>query len=78
MVIKQLDDINAMQRGDSRLLPILVIAASAASTIATLVLAFYGIYFFFFFIPLAFGLPWSIKKLRRNKARKQWNVEDLR
>ncbi|TLY09600.1 MAG: hypothetical protein E6K88_05320 [Thaumarchaeota archaeon] len=67
-----------MQRGDSRLLPILVIAALAASIIATLVLAFYGIYFFFFFIPLAFGLPWSIKKLRRNKARKQWNVEDLR
>jgi len=67
-----------MQRGDSRLSPILVIAALAASIIATLVLAFYGIYFFFFFIPLAFGLPWSIKKLRRNKARKQWNVEDLR
>jgi len=67
-----------MQRGDSRLLPILVIAALAASIIATLVLAFYGIYFFFFFIPLAFGLPWSIKKLRRNKARKEWNVEDLR
>ena len=67
-----------MQRGDSRLLPILVIAALAASIVATLVLAFYGIYFFFFFIPLAFGLPWSIKKLRRNKARKQWNVEDLR
>jgi len=67
-----------MQRGDSRLLPILVIAAFAASIVATLVLAFYGVYLFFFFIPLAFGLPWSIKKLRRNKARKQWNVEDLR
>ena len=67
-----------MQRKDSRLLPILVIAASAASIVATIVLAFYGIYFFFFFIPLAFGLPWSIKKLWRNRARKQWNVEDLR
>ena len=67
-----------MQRKDSRLLPILVIAASAAPIVATIVLAFYGIYFFFFFIPLAFGLPWSIKKLWRNRARKQWNVEDLR
>lgn len=67
-----------MQRRDSRLLPILVMAASAASIIATIVLAFYGMYLFFFFIPLAFGLPWSIKKLWRSKARKQWNVEDLR
>ncbi len=67
-----------MQRRESRLLPILVIAASAASITATVVLAFYGIYFFFFFVPLAFGLPWSVKKLWRNKARKQWNVEDIR
>jgi hypothetical protein len=65
-----------MQRRESRLLPLLVIIGSAASIIATAVLAFYGIYFFF--IPLAFGLPWSIKKLWRSKARKQWNVEDLR
>jgi hypothetical protein len=65
-----------MQRTESRLLPLLVIIGSAASIIATAVLAFYGIYFFF--IPLAFGLPWSIKKLWRSKARKQWNVEDLR
>jgi dolichyl-phosphate-mannose--protein O-mannosyl transferase len=67
-----------MQRKDGRLLPAIVIAASAASILATIVLAFYGIYLFFFFIPLAFGLPWSIKRLWRNKARKQWNVEDLR
>ena len=67
-----------MQRMDSQLLPIFVIAASAASLAATVVLAFYGIYFFFFFIPLAFGLPWSIKKLWRSNARKQWNVEDMR
>ena len=67
-----------MQRGDSVLLPILVIVVSAASMVVTLVLAFYGMYFFFFFIPLAFGLPWSIRKLWRTKARKQWNVEDLR
>lgn len=67
-----------MQRKDNRLLPILVIAASATSIIATIVLAFYGIYFFFFFIPLAFGLPWSIKRLWRRNAKKQWNVEDLR
>jgi dolichyl-phosphate-mannose--protein O-mannosyl transferase len=67
-----------MQRRDGRLLPILVIAGSAASIIATVVLAFYGIYFFFFFVPLAFGLPWSVKKLWRNRAKKQWNVEDMR
>ena len=67
-----------MQRADNVLLPILVMVASAASIVATLVLAFYGIYFFFFFIPLAFGLPWSIKKLWRNKARNQWNIEGLR
>jgi Flp pilus assembly protein TadB len=67
-----------MQRKDSRLLPIIVVAAAAASIVATIVLAFYGIYFFFFFISIAFGLPWSIKKLWRNRARKQWNVEDLR
>jgi len=67
-----------MQRADNVLLPILVMVASAASIVATLVLAFYGMYFFFFFIPLAFGLPWSIRKLWRTKARKQWNVEDLR
>jgi dolichyl-phosphate-mannose--protein O-mannosyl transferase len=67
-----------MQHNDSRLLPILVIAASVASIVATVVLAFFGIYLFFFFIPIAFGLPWSIKRLWRNKARKQWNVEDLR
>ncbi len=59
-------------------MPLIVIAVSAASIVATVVLAFYGIYFFFFFIPIVFGLPWSIKKLWRNKARKQWNVEDLR
>jgi len=75
-VIKQIDDNAAMQ--DRRLLPVLVIVAAATSIVATVVLAFYGMYFFFFFIPIAFGLPWSIKKLWRGKARKQWNVEDLR
>jgi CHASE2 domain-containing sensor protein len=78
IVIKQFEDIAAMQRRDSRRLPILVIAASAASVIATIVLALYGIYFFFFFIPIAFGLPWSIKKLWHNRARRHWNIEDLR
>lgn len=67
-----------MQGKESRLLPMLVIIAFAASILATIVLASYGIYFFFFFIPIAFGLPWSIKKLRRKRARKQWNVEDMR
>ncbi|MEW6604787.1 MAG: hypothetical protein AB1351_08895 [Thermoproteota archaeon] len=67
-----------MQSKDNKLLPILAIIVSVGSIVATVVLAFYGIFFFFFFIPIAFGLPWSIKKLWRNKARKQWNVEDLR
>jgi dolichyl-phosphate-mannose--protein O-mannosyl transferase len=61
-----------------RLLPILIIAASAAALIASVVFMYYGIYFFFFFVPLAFGLPWSIKRLWRQRARKQWNVSDLR
>jgi dolichyl-phosphate-mannose--protein O-mannosyl transferase len=77
IVITQFCDIAIVQRKDS-LLPILVIAASAVSITATVVLAFYGIYFFFFFLPLAFGLPCSVKKLWRNKARQQWNVEDMR
>jgi hypothetical protein len=66
------------RRNDSRLLPVIVIAASVAAVVATVVASFYGVYFFFFFVPLSFGLPWSIKKLWRNRARKQWNVEDLR
>jgi len=65
-------------RNDNRLLPVIVIAASVAPVIATIVASFYGICFFFFFVPLSFGLPWSIKKLWRNRTRKQWNVEDLR
>lgn len=59
-------------------LPVIVVAASIAAAATSIVLAFYGIYFFFFFIPLAFGLPWSVRRLWRNRARKQWNVEDLR
>ncbi|MGH9991861.1 MAG: hypothetical protein ACREAZ_04360 [Nitrososphaera sp.] len=62
----------------NKLFAIIVIAASAAAAIAALVFAFYGIYFLFFLVPLSFGLPWSVKRLLRNKARKQWNVEDLR
>jgi hypothetical protein len=56
-----------MQDRESRLLPLLVIIASAASVIATILLAFYGIYFFFVFVPIAFGLPWSIRKLWREQ-----------
>jgi len=77
-VIIGLGDFVTMQRKESRFLPILIIGASAASVIITLVLAFYGIYFFFFFVPFAIGLPWSVKKLGRNKARKRWNIEDIR
>jgi dolichyl-phosphate-mannose--protein O-mannosyl transferase len=67
-----------MQSKDGGLLPLLVMAATGAASVVTVVLAFYGIYFFFFFIPLAFGLPWSIKRVWRNRARKQPTVEDLR
>ncbi|HYY40348.1 MAG TPA: hypothetical protein VE692_03785 [Nitrososphaera sp.] len=63
---------------NNKLLPIILLAASAAAMVATVILWFYGIYFFFFFLPLTFSLPWSIKRLWRRKARKQWNVEDLR
>ncbi len=59
-------------------LAVILIAASAAAAVAAIVLAFYGFYFFFFLVPISFGLPWSMKRLLRNKARKQWNVEDLR
>lgn len=62
----------------SRLLPIILLAVSAVAIIATIVLWFYGIYFFFFFLPITFSLPWSIKRLWRSGAKKQWNVEDLR
>jgi hypothetical protein len=62
----------------SSLLPVAVVAGIAVAAAASIVLAFYGIYVFFFFVPVAFGLPWSIKILWRNRARKQWNVEDLR
>lgn len=57
-------------------LPLILLAVSLVSIAATTVLLLSGFYFFFFFIPLAFGLPWSVKKLRENRRR--WNVEDLR
>lgn len=67
-----------MERRESKTLPVILLAVSAASIVATVVLAFYGLYFFFFFLPITFGIPWSIKKLWKKRARKQWNVEDLR
>jgi dolichyl-phosphate-mannose--protein O-mannosyl transferase len=63
---------------NSRLLPIILLAISAVAIVATIVLWFYGIYFFFFFLPITFSLPWSIKRLSRSGAKKQWNVEGLR
>ena len=60
------------------LLPIILLIASAAAIVTMFVLQFFGIYFFFFFLPLTFSLPWSIKRLWCRKAKKQWNVEDLR
>jgi Flp pilus assembly protein TadB len=63
---------------NSKLLPIILLAASAAAIVAMVILWFYGIYFFFFFLPLTFSLPWSINRLWQRRARKRWNVEDLR
>ena len=56
-------------------LPLVLLAASASISV-TVVLLLSGLYFFFFFIPFAFGLPWSVRKLREEK--RKWNVEDLR
>lgn len=57
-------------------LPIILLAVSLASIAVSAVLLFSGFYFFFFFIPFAFGLPWSVKKIR--EERRRWNVEDPR
>lgn len=65
-------------RQESKTLPVILLALSAAAIIASVVLMFYGIYFFFFFIPIAFGIPWSVKRLWKRNPKKQWNVEDLR
>jgi dolichyl-phosphate-mannose--protein O-mannosyl transferase len=65
-----------MAERKSNTLPLILLAVSLASIVATAVLLLSGFYFFFFFIPFAFGLPWSVKKLRENQRRR--NVEDLR
>lgn len=59
---------------------IALLAASAASLIATIVLVSLGIYFFFFFLPITFGLPWSIKRLfvKKRQWQRQHDPEDLR
>ena len=63
---------------NTKLLPIILLIASVAAIVAMFILQFFGVYFFFIFLPLTFSLPWSIRRLWRRKARKQWNVEDLR
>lgn len=63
---------------NTKLLSIILLAVSAAVIVAMFILQFFGVYFFFFFLPLTFSLPWSIIRLWGRKARKQWNVEDLR
>ena len=78
MLITQFRGMHVVIDKGSKLLPVAVIAGIAAAAVASTLLSFYGIYFFFFFIPLAFGLPWSVRRLWRNRSRKQWNVEDLR
>jgi hypothetical protein len=69
---------DSSSHSNSKLLPTILLAVSAAAIIAMIILWSYGIYFFFFIVPLTFSLPWSIKRLWRRNARKQWNVEDLR
>jgi uncharacterized membrane protein len=61
-----------------KLMSIILLVASVAAIVTMFILPFFGIYFLFFFLPLTFSLPWSIKRLRQHKARKQWNVENLR
>lgn len=53
-----------------------LLGAAIAALAATIVLVSLGIYFFIFFLPITFGLPWSIKKLFRKKRRH--SLEDLR
>ncbi|MDQ3852385.1 MAG: hypothetical protein M3299_06090 [Thermoproteota archaeon] len=69
---------NNNNNNNTKLLPIILLVVSAAAIVAMFILQFFGVYFFFFFLPLTFSLPWSIKRLCGRKARKQWNVEDLR
>lgn len=51
-----------MAEKKSNALPLVLLAVSIASVAVTAVLLLSGIYFFLFFIPLWFGLPWSVKK----------------
>gem|GEM_PF-1739040 len=69
---------SSSNNNNNKLLPIILLVASAAAIVAMFILPFFGVYFFFLFLPLTFSLPWSLKRLRRHKARKHWNVEDLR
>jgi ABC-type transport system involved in cytochrome bd biosynthesis fused ATPase/permease subunit len=62
----------SVEAGDNNLnlLPIiLLLVASAAAIIAMFVFPFFGVYFFFFLLPLTFSLPWSIRRLRRQKKK---------
>jgi hypothetical protein len=48
---------------NTKLLPIILLVASATASVAMFIFQFFGVYFFFFFLPLTFSLPWSIKRL---------------
>jgi len=58
-----------MERNDY--LAAVLLAASIASIVVTIVLVSLGIYFFFFFLPITFGLPWSISRLSGRKKRQR-------
>jgi hypothetical protein len=61
-----------VEAGDNNmnLLPIiLLLVESAAAIIAMFVFPFFVVYFFFFLLPLTFSLPWSIRRLRRQKKK---------
>ncbi|AIC15330.1 hypothetical protein [Nitrososphaera viennensis] len=47
---------------------VLLVASAATIIISVVMLVLYGIYFFLFFLPITFGLPWSIKKLRKKQG----------
>ncbi len=62
--------VEAGDNNNMNLLPIiLLLVASAAASIAMFFLLLFGVYFFFILLPLTFSLPWSIRRLRRQKKK---------
>ena len=56
-----------MERKESDLVPAVLLAVSAATLAASVVLLSLGFYVFIFFLPVALGIPWSLKRLTKKK-----------